>query len=286
MTKTKDLICDTNVWYKIGFGDTDPKCLKAKGYRLLATPLSLLELISKMDEANFKARRNAAKAIVEHADEILPDPEHHLAMIWSVTTPYNTFDWDHGIKTLASATSLSHMKSGVLDSFGKTKTKVNTDYATAWRVDRYDKFVEDMLGVVDTFWTGYKDARLNGKSIHMPREFGEMLDKGSSHPEQFVRYILATYARVLRLPEDEEIVAPRESIVSEAMRQLNYYARVYQKYVVRLATINTPKPNDLGDLECFLYAQDGRRVFTFDKNWNEIAIDADCQGCIFDHSIL
>ena len=276
-----NIVCDTNIWYEIAFGETDATQLKSDGHRLLATPLSLLELSSKIDETNFSARSGAAKAVVEHADEILPDPEHHLAAIWQVDAQYDPFDWKQGICTLANAKDVSELQSGVIDFDKQIQMKVNVSYATNWRTDRYDKFVEDMLKVINTFWPGYEAARLAGRATHMPREMGELFDKATSYPDQIKQYVLATYARATCLPQGAEIPMPDQGVLDAAVSQLTTYATIYQKYVVRLATFNTPKPNDLGDLECFLYAQDGRRIFTKDKNWLVLAKDAGCEDCLY-----
>lgn len=276
-----DLICDTNVWYQIGFGQTDPKPLKEAGHRLLATPLSLLEITSKMDDTNFAARKNAAKAVVDHADEILPDPEHHLASIWRVVGKFQAFDWELGFRTLAMTPDLATLATGVVDPSKSVRLKVNVPYATTWRVDRYDKFESDMLKIIDRFWPGYEAARAVGKAIHMPRGLGELFDKATRYPGQLAQYVLATYARAVQLPDGSTVDDPPDEVQVEAERQLLPYAKIYQNYVVKLATVFTPQPNDLGDLECFLYAQDGRRVFTFEKKWNAIAVDAGCPDQVF-----
>lgn len=276
-----DLICDTNIWYELAYGDIQAADLKRNGTRLLAMPLSLLEISSKLDQQTFEGRRNAAKALLEHADEILPEPEHHLANIWHVTHS-NPFDWALALRTVANSNSLSELQSGVVEIENKLRMKLDTSFATNWRLSRYDEFVDDMESVVDSFWPGYKAARKVGKAIHMPKELGELFDKATRYPEQLKQYAIATFSRVAAQSSGSIENLPDEAIINEAVSKLDSYSRVYQAYVVRLATLNVPKPNDLGDLECFLYAQDGRRVLTHDKIWNEIALAAGCKAAIFD----
>lgn len=277
-----DLVCDTNIWYGIAYDEIDPAQLKQAGHRLLATPVSLLELTSNKDPSKFKGWQKTAKALSDYADDILPDPEHHLANLWQITSPVPDFDWQLGINALANAKDFDELKSGVIDQINQKRVKVDTAYATTWRVDRYDRFVDDMISLIDFFWPGYKSARLSGKAIHMPRKFGEMLDKATSYPEQFEVYVLGTYARALGLPQEQEIENPNDDLVNHAMQQLLTYARIYQKYVIYIATVKPPEPNDLGDLECFLYAQDGRRVFTNENKWIQLAKDAGCEDSIFE----
>ena len=59
-----DFICDTNVWYDIGAGRRDPGILKANGNRLIATPISLFEIASLIDDHNIDARKNGCIGIV------------------------------------------------------------------------------------------------------------------------------------------------------------------------------------------------------------------------------
>jgi predicted nucleic acid-binding protein len=73
-----DFIADTNVWYDIAAGRRNAEKLKAGGHRLLATPVSLLEIVSLIDN-DFKQRRAAAHAVVEHADLVSVDSESHIA---------------------------------------------------------------------------------------------------------------------------------------------------------------------------------------------------------------
>ena len=48
-----ELICDTNVWYDIAVGRRDPHALTDDGHRLLATPVSFIEITSELADDNF-----------------------------------------------------------------------------------------------------------------------------------------------------------------------------------------------------------------------------------------
>ena len=50
--------------------------------KLCAKPLNILEISSKANEANFTIRKNAAQAILTHADRFLHSNEEYLARYW------------------------------------------------------------------------------------------------------------------------------------------------------------------------------------------------------------
>jgi predicted nucleic acid-binding protein len=46
-----NLISDTNVWYDIATGARDPRIRKSGGNRLIATPITFLEIASKIKDS-------------------------------------------------------------------------------------------------------------------------------------------------------------------------------------------------------------------------------------------
>jgi len=59
------------------------------------------------------------------------------------------------------------------------------------------------------------------------------------------------------------------------------YAKAYREYLFKVATKFAPRPNDWGDLECFVYLQEGRKLFTSDQRWQDIATDAGLHDSLF-----
>src|SRR5262249_7490113 len=87
-----NVVCDTNIWYELGNGTIDASQLKRAGYRLTATGLNAIELGSRITDKTFPARKAAAQAVIDHADDHLRDPDYHLADLWQLNSPQR-LDW-------------------------------------------------------------------------------------------------------------------------------------------------------------------------------------------------
>jgi len=57
-----NLIVDTNVWYDLGTGNRDPRVLKSGGNRLVALPISFLEISAGLEARTLDQRKRAAQA--------------------------------------------------------------------------------------------------------------------------------------------------------------------------------------------------------------------------------
>src|SRR5580700_9926589 len=78
------LVADANVWYHISTGRIDPLQFEGSGDRLYATPTSLLEIASGVNERLLEERKGAALAVLKYVDGVLEDSETHLAALWGV----------------------------------------------------------------------------------------------------------------------------------------------------------------------------------------------------------
>jgi hypothetical protein len=81
MDDSQRIICDNNVWYKIGNGEVSPN--EFKNIRLIATYLNLLEIGSTENLLkDFKEVKSACNAILTYADEIwLLNPIEYLIQL-------------------------------------------------------------------------------------------------------------------------------------------------------------------------------------------------------------
>lgn len=268
-----DIICDTNVWYRIGKGKLDPAAAKQQGGKLFASPVSFLEIGSKIWEESFEKRRNAARAVLQHADGILEDPERHLARIWALKIPELTIDWRDGFKAIADAGSMDEIEKGVADFQDKVIRKINLPLLAAWRDQQWQSFEADIIGVIDSVCPGYAQARATKKAIHMDKAAGALFRQFLACDEFFNVAVDATRQRVaLHLAGVPAGPTPQQA--TDARAKLALYAKAYAEYLFKVATKFAPRPNDWGDIECLVYVQDGRTLLTFDDNWAEIVTDA------------
>lgn len=275
-----DLICDTNVWYDIAAGRRDPAALKRPGHRLLATPVSFIEIASELSDDTFAERSGAARAVVNHADEIALDTERHLAALWGLGVQPLTIDWMDAFKTVAMASNCKEVRDGVPDHAEHVIRKVRPEIAERART-HWPSFAAAMEVLVDRFFPGYLAARKRQRAKYASKERAKPFADAAKLPEIERYTALGTRARAaLNLdsppgePTDEELV--------RVGGLLQPYVRAYARYVLNCATKYTPKPNDWGDLECFAYLQGHRRLLTRDERWLEVAAEANLGAWILD----
>ena len=89
------LIADANVWYDIGNGRINPEQFGAHDEGLFATPTSLFEIASGINERSFSERKRAAVSVLEHAAGVIEDTEAHIARLWKVKTERSRIERDH-----------------------------------------------------------------------------------------------------------------------------------------------------------------------------------------------
>jgi hypothetical protein len=166
-----NLVADTNVWYDVGAGRRNPATLKSGANRLIATPISFLEIASSIDERTFTERTEAAKAVLAHADQIANDSECHLRNIWGLSAP-PSFPWIEGFKALAQAASVPQLKTGVDDLQERVRRTLNVPLAGAWRAYHWQDFADQVAVAVavDQHCPGYKDARAQGRYIYLKHD--------------------------------------------------------------------------------------------------------------------
>lgn len=275
-----DLICDTNVWYDIDAGRRDPAAIKRHGHRLLATPVSFIEIASELTDDTFAVRSGAARVVVSHADEMVVDPERHLAALWSLDVQPLTIDWMDAFKTLATAKNCKQVSDGVPDHNEGVVRRVRPDIA-AWARKHWPRFAADMEVLVDKFFPGYLAARKSKGAKYASKELAKPFADAAELPAIERYTAIGTRARAA-LHLGGPLSDPTESEVDRVSALLQPYVRAYARYVFNCATRYTPKPNDWGDLECFLYLQGDRRLLTRDERWLVVAADAGLSTWILD----
>lgn len=266
-----DLICDTNVFYNIAAGTVNPSEIKQAGHKLLLTPVSVLELISRVNKENFGIRQSAARAALEHSDEVLPDPETVLAGVWMMAAELQDVNWCASLQALSDAVDLAD-----------AVRRLNLPLVRGWRACHYENFESEMIGIVDQFVPGYADARLAGGFLNASKEQRASVNRSMSAEELRIATVLATRDRSWRRPA-ESIPAATEGQIAFAEKALDAYARMYSQYCLDVASTNyAPQPNDLGDLECFIYMQPGRLVATSERRWPDVATRAGLGSIVLD----
>jgi|SRR5579872_3255493 len=274
-----NLVADTNVWYDVGAGRRNPATLKSGANRLIATPISFLEIASSIDERTFTERTEAAKAVLAHADQIANDSECHLRNIWGLSA-LTSFPWIEGFKALAQPASVPQLKTGVDDLQERVRRTLNVPLAGAWRAYHWQDFADQVAVAIDQHCPGYKAARAQGRYIYLKHDEAKAFAKAMRSDEIRDFVIRSTFVRA-QLP-NESVREPAEEEYLRAAPLLTPYADSYVEYVVGCATGQfAPQPNDLGDSECFLYLQEDRRFLSSDVRWVKIGRKA-CPSWLHD----
>ena len=78
----KTVILETNVLYDIGLNRIRIEDVRQPGEHLCYSPISIIELVSKLNNRSYEERKAAANVILKHRIDELPDPESHLTMVF------------------------------------------------------------------------------------------------------------------------------------------------------------------------------------------------------------
>ena len=263
------LVADANVWYDIGTGRIDPDQFRSAQSELFATPTSLLEIASGITDHSFSERKNAAKAVLEHATGVTEDSETHLTHLWNVGVGVGDVSWIDGYKAIATAQSATELERGVADSVAGVVRRVGVSVVSEWREMHWKGFQRELVDALEEHIPGYRKAREKGKYKRIARQNRSAFEEAMRSPE--VKRMLAryTYERV-RLASPE-IPDPNDELVLKAEAALAPYINAYSEYVIRCATEFAPQANDFGDSESFIYLQPGTSLVTSDNRWIKIA---------------
>lgn len=278
---TIERVCDTNIFYNLAYGRVDRAKLKA-GARVAITPVSILELVSHVTDANLSVRKQAAAAALDVIDVVLPDPEECLAVLWNVPHTPDDVPWRAALEALASAPSVSALSSGIADFEARVVRTVKVPIAHQWRSFHYDDFADKVIDAVDQHVPGYAAARKAGKMKQPKKAAAHKIKEQVNSPGALLQVLLATRERAWLVAGTPPPQAPSQQEIEEAVASLIPYVCVYAKYFEKVATQFAPEPNDWGDLECFIYLQDGREVVTAEERWLTIAKDLGIESVVRD----
>jgi hypothetical protein len=276
-----DLIADTNIWYDISAKLIDVDKLKENGCKLIATPISLLEITSKLSIKTFTERKYAAQSVILYADEIASDTETHLSKIWGINNPSSTsINWKLGFQVISEASSFKEIEEGIYDFANNEIRRINTNLVLVWRDYHWNDFVKKVEEAIEPYIPNYNESRLTGKVKYLNTEKAKIFSEAILSQEcQEVLY-KATFLRVILCNNLNPQTIPTNEQNSYAKTVLTPYIEAYSKYLIKCSTQFMPHHNDFGDLECFIYLQDNNMIFTKDKRWLSIAQEV-CPNLVF-----
>ena len=282
---TKTVILDTNVLCDIGLNRIRIEAVRQPRERLCYSPISIIELVSKLDDRSFADRKAAADAILKHRIEELPDPESHLTTAFGYELAEPAPSYADAVRSLAKGQSLEKVQRGVPDYEIRVRRRLNVPFAATWREKSEQEWVDSLIALMaDTiprFQEWYARAP-EKRSPSVPKLRGEEKKKflaGMKSKEWSARIISACQMRAFFKADKKDLgvlTKQRAHELAAAIPKIECYTHLYTHYLIRLMTEGLlPKKNDSGDIDFFLYSVDDDHVVaTNDKKWFAIADSA------------
>ena len=279
---TKTVILDTNVLCDIGLNRIRIEDVRQPRERLCYSPISIIELVSKLDDRSFADRKAAADAILKHRIEELPDPESHLTTAFGYELAEPAPSYSDAVRSLAKGQSLEKVQRGVPDYEIRVRRSLNVPFAATWREKSEQEWVDSLIALMaDTiprFQEWYARAP-EKRSPSVPKLRGEEKKKflaGMKSKEWSARIISACQMRAFFKADKKDLgvlTKQRAHELAAAIPKIECYTHLYTHYLIRLMTEGLlPKKNDSGDIDFFLYSVDDDHVVaTNDEKWFAIA---------------
>ncbi len=278
----KKVILETHVLYDIGLKQVSIENVRSPEERLFYSPISVLKLVSKLNERSFADRKAAANAILDHGIEELPDPESHLTMAFGYKLAESVPSFVDAVRALAKAENLGEAQSGVPDYELRVWRSLNVPPVATLREEVEQKWVDDLISLmkenIPKFQKWYaEDAKKRSSSVPKLRnEEKEKFLSGMKSEELSARVISACQMRAFLKADKDDLRVfskQRANELAAAIPKVACFTQMYKHYLLRLMTEGLlPDKNDSGDIDFFLYSTDGDHVVvTNEKKWINIA---------------
>ena len=279
---TRTVILETHVLYDIGLNRVSIEDVRQPGEYLCYSPISVIELVSKLSDRSFEDRKAAAGVILKHRIDELPDPESYLTTVFGYKLAEPAPSYSDAVRALAEGQSLEEVRRGVPDYEVRVRRRLNVPFAATWREKGEQEWVDSLISLmaenIPRFRKWYaKDLKKRSPSV--PKLQGEekkrFLD-GMKSREWFAQAISACQMRAFIKADARALgVVTREKVdeLVAAIPRVECYTRMYTHYLIRLMTEGLlPNKNDSGDIDFFIYATDDDHVVaTNEKKWIAIA---------------
>ena len=279
---TKTVILDTNVLYDIGLNRVRIEDVGRPKEHLCYSPISIIELVSQLDNRSFADRKAAAGVILKHRIDELPDPESYLTTVFGYKLAEPAPSYSDAVRALAKGQSLEEVRSGVPDYEVRVRRRLNVPFAATWREKGEQEWVDSLIALMEEniprFQEWYaKDPEKRSSSV--PKLRGEEKKKflaGMKSREWFARIISACQIRAFFKADKNDLgvfTKQKADELTAAIPKIECYSCMYMHYLIRLMTEGfLPQQNDSGDIDFFLYSiDDDHIVATKDKRWINIA---------------
>lgn len=279
---TKTVILDTHVLYDIGLNRVDIKDIRQPGDRLCYTPISVIELVSKLDDRSFDDRKAAAGAILLNGIDELPDPESYLTATFGFKLAEPAPSYTDAVVALAEGHSLDEIRRGVPDYESFVRRTLNVPFAATWREKGEQEWVDSLIHLMVENIPGFRKwyaTDSDKRSPSVPKLRGVEKQRflaGMRSREWFAQVISGCQMRAFFKADTRALGRITTKKVDDrvaAISRIECYSHIYTQYLIRLMTEGLlPRRNDSGDIDLFLYSTDDDHIVaTNERKWIALA---------------
>ena len=278
----KTVILETNVLYDIGLNRIRIEDVRQPGEHLCYSPISIIELVSKLNNRSYEERKAAANVILKHRIDELPDPESHLTKIFGYKLAEPVSSYSDAVRALATGQNLEEVRKGVPDYELRVRWSLDVPFTATWREKTEQEWVDALISLMAENISGFqkwyaKDPKKRSSS--MPKLQGGEKKKflyEMKSREWFSQVISACQMRAFFKADNKDlrmVTKQKVNKLTDAITKIEFYAHMYTYYLIRLMTEGIlPKKNDSGNIDFFLYATDDDHIVaTNKKKWSALA---------------
>ena len=275
----KTVILDTNMLYDIGLNRIRIEDVRQPGDHFCYSPISIIELVSKLNNRSFADRKAAAKVILKHRIDELPNPESHLAMVFGYKLAEPPSSYSDAVQALATGQSLEEVRRGVPDYELRDRWSLDVPFTATWREKGEQEWVDSLISLMQENIPGFQEwyaKNTKKRSSSVPKLRGEEKERflaGMRSEEWLTQAISACQIRAFVQADKDDVRVFSAQRLTDAIPRVECYAHMYTQYLIRLMTEGIlPKKNDSGDIDFFLYATDDDHVIAIkEKKWIALA---------------
>ena len=281
----KKIICDTNVFYNVGWGNIGREDIAGPNEEIYYSPVSVIEIAGGMTKKSHADRKGAAQAILDLRAKELDDPETFLTKVFGYPLAEEPFDFAQVVKAIAQSTNMKQLVANVPDYVDLVQRRVSVKAAAGWRQTTEGQWMKDMIKLMCSeipkfaAWYDPDPKKRKGRVPTLsPTERKGFLGKTTTF-DWCTSLILACQQRSFAKAKIGRLFQPTKEDVETlvaAIDKVLCYGCMYTQYLIRLLTQRAlPDPNDSGDLELFVYCiDDDHVVATCEKLWPRLAKQA------------
>ena len=278
----KIVILETNVLYDIGLNRIRIENVRQPGEHLCYSPISIIELVSKLNDRSYEDRKAAANVILNHRIDELPDPESHLTKAFGYKLAEPALPYYDAVLALAKGQSLEEVRRGVPDYEAFVRRSLNVPFVATWREKWEQAWVDSLISLMEENIPGFqkwyaKDPKKRSSSVPKLRSKEKKRFLAGMRSEEWgAQIISACQMRAFAKADKNDLrlfSKQRAHELAAAISKMECYTHMYTQYLIRLMTEGLlPKKNDSGDIDFFLYSTDNDHVVaTNEKKWIDLA---------------